>query len=131
MSYSDQEKDRIIRDYFGPASKEEAPRCPGCGEVLLFDVICGDESSSLQVRVSCPDCQARFTWEQSQLEQKWNPLHLAYFLERYRLSDFPRCPLDDSYVTYTEFNDAVVEFRCPYCNRRGRTRRLPKSGESI
>lgn len=131
MSYSDQEKDRILRDYFSLASKEESPRCPGCGEVLQFAVNYSSESSSSQIQVSCPDCQARFTWEQSRAEQPWKPLHLAYFLERYRLNDVLRCPFDDCFVTYTEFSDAVIEFRCPYCNRRKKTSRLRKPEEAF
>ena len=50
---------------------------------------------------------------------------MEYFLERYRLGDVLRCPIDDCYVNYVEFSDAIIEFRCPYCNRRGKAH-LPR-----
>ena len=119
--YSEQEKDQIIREYFGPAGVEENPRCPHCGEVLRFDSDYRTDSPGFRVDVACPDCGAGFTWEQSKPEQPWKPLHLAYFVERYKLSDVLRCPVDDCYVVYAEFSDGVLEFRCPYCNRRGKS----------
>ena len=119
MTYSDQEKDRIIRDYFGLAGKDENPRCPSCGEVLVLQA---EYRTHFHIHVSCPDCGARFTWEQCHLVQPWKSLHLEYFLECYRLGDVLRCPVDDCYVNYVEFSDRIIEFRCPYCNRRGKAR---------
>lgn len=124
-----QDRDEIIRDYFGPAGAEENPRCPICGEVLRFDTLYQDDGSKFQIRVSCPDCQAHFSWEQSQQQQPWKSLHLQYFLERYLTNDRIRCPLDDCYVIYTEFSDRVLEFRCPYCNHRGKAQ-LPARPDS-
>lgn len=120
--FTDEEKDQIIREYFGPAGAGENPRCPFCGEVLDFDSGFRSDISAFRIRVSCSDCGAGFVWEQHRPEQPWRPIHLQYFLERYRLGDVLRCPLDDCSVAYTEFSDGVIEFRCPYCNRRGRTR---------
>ena len=125
--YSEKDRDEIIRDYFGPAGTEENPRCPICGEVLRFDTLFEYRGSKFQIRVSCPDCQANFSWEQSQ-QQPWKSLHLQYFLERYLTNDRIRCPLDDCYVIYTEFSEGVLEFRCPYCNSRGKAQ-LPARPE--
>ena len=124
--YSEKEKDEIIRDYFGPPGADENPRCLMCGEVLRFEILSQGGSGKFQISVSCPDCRANFSWEQSQQQQPWKSLHLQYFLERYRADDPIRCPLDDCYVIYTEFSDSVVEFRCPYCNRRGKTQLPPQ-----
>ena len=117
-----EEKDHIIRDYFGPASDQENPRCPHCGEVFKFSLNYPSKHKHLTISVHCPECSTHFTWKQTSAEQSWNPLHLQYFEERYRIDQTIRCPRDDCYVTYTEFNDGVVEFRCPYCNHRGKIR---------
>ena len=128
-NYSEKDRDEIIRDYFGPPGAEENPRCPICGEVLRFDTLYQSGGSKFQIRVSCPDCQAHFSWEQGQQQQPWKSLHLQYFLERYLTNDRIRCPLDDCYVVFTEFSDRVLEFRCPYCNHRGKAQ-LPAPTET-
>ncbi len=125
--YSDKEKEEIIKHYFGPSEEGENPRCPHCGELLHFKSIYDSPDPHLKIAVSCPDCQAHFTWNQPGSGEPWKPLHLDYFLERYRIGQSIRCPFDDCYVTYTEFSDAVVEFRCPYCNHRARVA-LKKDG---
>ena len=117
--YSPQEKEEIVRDYFGPSGAEEAPRCPHCGDLLQFSIQHAP-GSRFQIEVSCPDCQGAFRWEQTAQEQPWKPLYLNYFVERYPLNETIRCPIDDCSITYAEFSDGVVEFRCPYCNRRGK-----------
>lgn len=114
------EQDEIIRDYFGPSGAEETPRCPHCGELLQFDVRHAP-GAHFQLQVSCPDCRkTAFCWEQTKPAQLWKPIYLNYFVERYQLNEMIRCPIDDCYVTWLEFSDEVVEFRCPYCNRRGK-----------
>lgn len=117
--YSQQERDEIVRDYFGPSGAEETPRCPHCGELLQFDNR-HVPGGRFQMQVNCPACHRAFGWEQTSLEQPWKPIQLNYFVERYRVNDTIRCPVDDCYITYAEFSDGVVEFRCPYCNRRGK-----------
>ena len=117
--YTQQEKKEIVRDYFGPPGAEEVPRCPHCGETLRFDTRHAP-GGHFQIQVSCPACQTTFGWEQSGQEQPWKPIYLNYFVERYQCNETIRCPIDDCYVTYAEFSDGVVEFRCPYCNRRGK-----------
>ncbi|MEE8349591.1 MAG: hypothetical protein V3R94_08480 [Acidobacteriota bacterium] len=119
VRYSQVEQSDIVRDYFGPLGAEETPRCPHCGELLHFDTrqVAG---SQFQMKVQCSECPAVFRWEQTEPEQPWKPLYLKYFVEGYQGNDRIRCPLDDCYISYTEFNDGVVEFRCPFCNRRGR-----------
>ena len=118
--YSKEEKEEIIRDYFGPPGTEENPRCPTCGEVLRLDGLHDSGSGQFRLEVSCPDCKASFSWQQNYLQQPWKELHLQYFVERYTTHEPIRCPLDDCYVIYTEFTDRIVEFRCPYCNHRGK-----------
>jgi hypothetical protein len=118
--FSPEEQDEIIRDYFGPSGAEETPRCPRCGDLLQFDVRHAS-GTHFQMQVSCSDCHTTdFHWEQTEPEQPWKPLHLNYFVERYRLNERIRCPIDDCYISFFEFSDEVVEFRCPYCNRRGK-----------
>ena len=121
--YSDREKKQIIRDYFGPEGQGEKSLCPRCGETLQFDSSYQTDRADVRIQVSCPDCQTKMTWEQTEPEQPWNPLHLEYFVERFKVGDVPRCPIDDCYVNYTEFSDGVLEFRCPCCNRRGKVGR--------
>ncbi len=117
--YSPQKKEETVRDYFGPLGAEETPRCPHCGDLLQFDMQRAT-GSRFQMQVSCPGCRAAFGWEQTDQEQPWKPIYLNYFVERYQLTETIRCPVDDCYITYAEFNDGMVEFRCPYCNRRGK-----------
>ena len=123
--YSKEEQEEIIRDYFGPPGTEENPRCPTCGEVLRLDGLHDSGSGQFRIEVSCPDCKANFSWQQDYLQQPWKELHLQYFVERYTTHEPIRCPLDDCYIIYTEFTDRIVEFRCPYCNHRGKAQ-LPQ-----
>ncbi|MDE2926689.1 MAG: hypothetical protein OXT71_09860 [Acidobacteriota bacterium] len=120
-SYSAQEREEILLDYFGSASEDE-PLCPDCGEDLEFRSQYPSGDSPYRLRVDCPDCRAGFIWEQDRDREDWTSIQLSYCLERYRQGDTPRCPVDDSYIVCTEFTDDTVEFRCPYCNRSGRAR---------
>lgn len=118
-NYTEQEQEQVVLDYFGGSGSEGEPLCPACGESLVF------RSSSvpflgLQLDVGCPGCARGFSWSQPQPERPWKDLQLSYFLERYLEGEPLRCPADDCFVTYAEFNDGVVQFNCPYCNRRGR-----------
>ncbi len=120
--YSNTERDQIIREYFGPAGVKENPSCPRCGELLEFHSgFRGDPRSHYRIEVGCPDCGGTFAWEQRHLVQPWKLLHMAYFVECYHLGEIPRCPLDDCYLIHSKYSDGVLEFRCPYCNRRGKT----------
>lgn len=120
-SYSAQEREEILLDYFGSASEDE-PLCPDCGEDLEFRSQYPSGDSPYRLQVDCPDCRAGFIWEQDRDREDWTSIQLSYCLERYRQGDTPRCPVDDSYILCTEFTDDTVEFRCPYCNRSGRAR---------
>ncbi len=119
--YTEQEKDEIILEYFGTPGSEGAAQCPRCSEALQFktSVI---PYFGLQVTVRCPVCEISFDWSQPQPERPWKELHLSYFVERYTMGEVLRCPFDDSYVTYAEFSDSVLQFNCPYCNRRGKVK---------
>ncbi|MFQ5737878.1 MAG: hypothetical protein ACE5JX_02615 [Acidobacteriota bacterium] len=119
--YTKHQQAEIIRQYFQQAGAEEAPQCPLCGEPLQIQ--CGSQDLfGLQVEVSCRECGKSFLWAQPQPEREWKKLHLGYFLERYASGERMRCPLDDCFVSYAEFSDGVVQFNCPYCNRRGKVR---------
>ena len=120
-SYPESDRQQILREYFRGA--DDAPLCPACGEDLEIRLDLDSEHPLLDV--SCPGCRRRFRWAQEQDEQPWRPLYLAYFVERLRKGRPLRCPIDDSRVVTVDFGDGVVEFRCPFCNRRGRT---PKRG---
>ncbi len=120
-AYTDREREEIILEYFGSASEDEL-LCPDCGEVLRFKSQYPSGDSPYRLQVDCPDCHARFIWEQDRDREAWTSMQLSYCRERHRQGETPRCPVDDSYVICTEFNDGAVEFRCPYCNRSGRAR---------
>lgn len=117
--WSEDTQQQIVREYFGPAGAGEPSLCPGCGQDLD---ICSTvlKGFGLQLRVKCPGCEQAFTWLQPQPVRAWKTLHLDYFAERYLMEETIRCPYDDCYVSWAEFNDRVVQFICPYCNRRGR-----------
>lgn len=121
--YSQEEQERIVQEYFSAQGSEAHPRCPHCGELLKFHSTYPAHNTGFEVRISCPECAADFVWKQTQPEQSWKPLHLDYFIERYQFSNLIRCPVDDCCVTCTEFSDGILEFRCPYCNRRGKVQR--------
>lgn len=118
-NYSEEEQKKIIKNYFGPSENGENPRCSQCGDILHFKTIYASEKPHLKISVSCPDCQSHFIWHQPSSQEPWKSLHLDYFMERHRIDQPIRCPFDDCYITYTEFSDAVIEFRCPYCNHCG------------
>lgn len=115
----------MIREYFGTG---ERPRCPHCGGKLDMTGAL-DRADRWTLRVACATCQVSFQWRQLRPEQPWNDLHKAYFVERYRKGDRLRCPYDDCSVGCLEFNERVIEFRCPCCNRRGRVQ-LPEASPS-
>ena len=127
-SYTDEEREEILLDYFGSTSDEE-PLCPDCGEPLVFQSRYPSGDSPYQLHVDCPDCRAGFTWKQIRPLEPWTSIQLSYCLERHRQGDTPRCPVDDSHIVCTEFTDGAVEFRCPYCNRTGRAR--PSRGSPL
>ena len=72
------------------------------------------------MNVNCDDCCCSFIWQQPVEVWPWKPVQLQYFVERYRAGEAIRCPRDDCNIAYTEFSDKIIEFRCPYCNGRGR-----------
>ncbi len=116
---SPQQQNRVAREYFGPEGSGECALCPRCGEELEIapGMVAG---FGLQLRIECPGCASVATWIQPQPVREWKTLYLEYFAERYLTQETIRCPYDDCYVTWAEFNDGVVQFNCPYCNRRGR-----------
>jgi hypothetical protein len=120
-SYTGEEREEILLDYFGSTSDEE-PLCPDCGETLQFRSRYPSGDSPFRLQADCPDCRAGFIWEQTRTRENWTSIQLSYCLERYRQGDMPRCPVDDCYIVCTEYSGGMVEFRCPYCNRAGRGR---------
>ncbi len=110
------EADRLVREYFGG---RERPLCGECGEELEFRT---DYSirDLLRLEIHCPGCGRRLDWRQTRSPGLWEPLHLIYFHERMVQGQAPRCPFDDSGVSVAEFEGGLLEFRCPFCNRRGR-----------
>ncbi len=116
---SREQQDRIIRNYFLSIAEEEDSLCPQCGEPFRFQIGYGRQGG--RVAVSCSDCGSGFQWKQAQPVRPFKALHLEYFLERHSSGRPLHCPIDDSAITALEFSDGVMEFRCPYCNRQGRT----------
>lgn len=121
-TYSEQEREEIVRAYFASHEEGEDPRCPECGELLEIESDYTSISASPVLEGHCPDCHRTFSWTQTQAEQPWKELHLRYFLERFKADRPLRCPFDDCSVIAVDFEDGVLEFRCPYCNHRGRVR---------
>ncbi|HLV00328.1 MAG TPA: hypothetical protein VKZ59_03625 [Acidobacteriota bacterium] len=120
LGYSEEEKEEIAREYFGTGGRDEAPQCIHCGE--SFDIrLDYTESGAAQLKVSCPGCANGFVWRQRRPITSWRSLDLAYFMERYLLNESIPCPVDDCSVISIEYSEGVIEFRCPYCNRSGRT----------
>lgn len=119
LGFSKEEKEAIIRSYFGADADPGWSLCRLCGEDFVFRLDLDPEAGA-RVRVHCTGCAGGFTWRQSLPAGRWKSLHLSYFEERYRLSQPLKCPLDDCIVTAIELPEGVVEFRCPFCNRRGR-----------
>lgn len=111
-----EETERLVREYFAGS---EPPLCEQCGEELVFRTDYGVENR-LCLRISCRGCGLKRSWRQSHSPVAWEPLHLSYFLEMVARGQLPRCPIDDSGVNFAEFEGGLVEFRCPFCNRRGR-----------
>ncbi len=117
--YSQSERDEIVLEYFSGAGADERPSCPRCGEDLEIESQ-AIQFFGLQLQVRCDSCSTSFAWSQPQPERPWKDLYLDYFAERYLRGEDLRCPHDDAFVTHAEFSDGVVQFNCPYCNRRGR-----------
>ena len=115
VSFEPGEIDEIALCHFGDAA---AARCPDCGWELQLesDVV---EGFGLQLNILCKVCNRSGDWQQPQPERSWKDVHLEYFREAFLADKSSRCPLDDCYVSYAEFENQKVQFICPYCNRRG------------
>ena len=114
-TFDPDELDEIVLSHFGD---EEPATCPHCGCVLQLKskVIPG---FGLQLQFRCPECSRSGEWQQPQPVREWKTLHLEYFRETLAADRPIRCPIDDSYITYAEFENKIIQFVCPYCNRRG------------
>lgn len=114
-SFEADELEEIVLSHFGD---KEPSACPGCGRQLEIQssVIPG---FGLHLKFHCAGCARSGEWQQPQPSRDWKPLHLEYFREALREERPIRCPIDDSYVTFAEFESGIVQFVCPYCNRRG------------
>ena len=115
---SPKQKESVVRAYFTQTGAEEAPECLSCHREweIRQSVL---PALGLQLEVRCPSCSEAFSWSQPQPVREWKELHLRYFAERYLTEQLVRCPYDDCYVSYAEFEGGVVQFNCPLCNRRG------------
>jgi hypothetical protein len=119
--YSSEEVAALVRDYF---ASTEPPCCKHCGEDVAVSL---DYSTrpSVGLDLFCTGCHTTGHWSSSDKAEPWESLHLAYLQECVRLGKPPRCPVDDSRVNYAEFEGELLEFRCPFCNRRGRVQGAP------
>ncbi len=115
------EQQAIVLEYFGAEENEGSPLCPRCGESLQVKSSVAS-AFGLQVDVTCSNCRHSFSWAQPQPERLWKELHLHYFLEAHHRGNAPHCPYDDCRVSSAEFEGGVLQFNCPFCNRRGRIR---------
>lgn len=110
------ESEDLAREYF---AGNEPPLCGRCGEELLVRIDYGSRPR-LSLEMSCSGCGKTWKWQQTDSPGRWDALHVNYFLERTRQNRVPRCPFDDSSISFAEFEGGIIEFRCPFCNRRGR-----------
>ncbi len=122
-TYHSEEVEALVRDYF---SLTEPPCCIHCGEDVAVSLDYS-ERPSVALDLCCSGCDATGHWRIPDAVDQWEPLHLAYLQECVRLGRPPRCPMDDCRVNYAEFEGNLLEFRCPYCNRRGRGLGAPPS----
>ncbi len=120
MTTPEQQED-IVLEYFGSEESKGRPLCPNCGDRLDFRSFVL-KAFGLQLKISCQGCSETFSWSQPQPERSWKDLHLEYFLENHGKGEVARCPYDDCQVSCAEFAGGVLQFNCPYCNRRGRIR---------
>lgn len=127
LGFDQQEKEEIIRQFLGPGGSEDAPRCSHCGEVFQFRILHCTPGWDVSIAVDCPECANGFSWRQYRAPRPWTRLQMRYFLECLEADQPLICPADDCLVQYAEFDFQIVEFRCPYCNRRGKTKRPPQS----
>lgn len=117
--YSKEEKDAIVRQYLSPGGSQVPPLCRLCGEELKFRLDYRNRERESQILVDCPGCANGFSWKSVPEAESWDPLHMEYFEERMHRNQVIRCPLCDCSITFFEFSDGRVEFRCAFCNRRG------------
>jgi hypothetical protein len=107
--------DDLVREFFS-LREEGSPVCPNCGRELDFDFV---YSETVEIEITCRQCQERWFWNQHRPERPWSQLHLQYFSERYRAGQPIHCPFDDCQVCVLEHSGGMIEFRCLFCNRRG------------
>jgi hypothetical protein len=114
--YRLEEVEALVRKYL---SSPEPPCCANCGDEVRFMM---DYSArpSVSLKLHCTGCSAEGSWSSPDFGSEWKSLHLAYLLECVSTGKVPRCPVDDCRVNYAEFEGGLLEFRCPYCSRRGR-----------
>ncbi len=115
------EIDAIVRAFFRAERIDGESLCSSCGgsiEVRLRYPALSEDRESLEIH--CRECGRQGRWVQERPAEDWKDVHMSYFLECQSHGRAPLCPIDDSSVLYFEFSDGVFEFRCPYCNRRGR-----------
>ena len=118
-SYSPEERDQIVREFFR-AERLHETLCPLCGDEIRLQLDYESNPGDPHLRVRCGGCGGGFLWRQTKAPREWKPLYLAYFSECHRKGRVFRCPIDDSSVICREFDPGILEFRCPYCNRFGR-----------
>ena len=69
--FTDEEREEIVLEYFGPEGTKENPRCPSCGEVLQLESEYPSGSSGFRLLIRCPDCQTSDVWEQKCPSEAW------------------------------------------------------------
>lgn len=112
--YTDADRQRIVREFL---RGEAHPVCPLCGEEILMRISYRQQDRA-HIEAECPGCGENFVWSPPPVTGRWEPLHIAYFLERRRLDTDLRCPYDDCRVATVEYSEGTVVFRCPFCNRQ-------------
>lgn len=110
-----EEKESAVREYFTLGGR---PLCADCGDDFEVQLHYGADGE-VSLEMTCTGCANGFTWSPPRTAREWEPLHLDYFEERWRMGEELLCPYDDCVVLCTEYSDHRVLFRCPYCGRRG------------
>jgi hypothetical protein len=118
-----EDEEQVVKEFFSPEGSQDPPLCFRCSEELDIVLDYRGLKNEMMVRVSCPGCTLSFDWHAWRPMKPWKPLHLAYFRERLEIGETLRCPYDDCLVSFCEYSDGRVEFRCPFCNRRSKIER--------
>ena len=120
LETNDPKVEELVREFLN-FEDDDIPICESCDNEYEFSF---DYSENPGIKIVCAQCGEIMFWEQNPPIKMWQELHLDYFMERYLEGESIQCPFDDCQVSVIEYADDLLEFRCLFCNRRGRKDRF-------